>query len=483
MSLTAAIHGAMSGLKAASRGTQIVSENISNATNPDYARRSLALGASAIAGPGVRVLGVNRHADPVLLAGKRDADAEFAAAKIASDFWTEAQRLVGAPEEEGTLAAQLNQFESALIATASMPDSASRLDILAQTASDLASGLVTASEGVQDLRTRADRDIALQVDQLNTALQDVAKLNKRIRYTAANGGSIAGLQDQRQARVDAINEIVPINVIDRGDGVIALYSDGGAILLDGSAVEIGFTPVNLVTPYMTQSNGLLGGLTLNGSPIASGPDRHALPGGSLAALFDLRDRLGVQMQDDLDIVARDLVERFQDTGLDPTLAATDPGLFTDAGARFDPVDALGLSYRLSLNTLVDPSGTAETWRLRDGLGAAAPGSVGDASLLQAYSDALLDQRAPSQTSFGTALEDSAGMMETLLSRVSSSLNSATAQRSFATAAQSEMTRIVYEQGVDTDAELQTLLVLEKAYAANAKIIETADELLDALLRI
>ena len=75
------------------------------------------------------------------------------------------------------------------------------------------------------------------------------------------------------------------------------------------------------------------------------------------------------------------------------------------------------------------------------------------------------------------------MMETLLSRVSSSLNSATAQRSFATAAQSEMTRIVYEQGVDTDAELQTLLVLEKAYAANAKIIETADELLDALLRI
>ena len=63
MSLTAAIHGAMSGLKAASRGTQIVSENISNATNPDYARRSLALGASAIAGPGVRVLGVEYFGD------------------------------------------------------------------------------------------------------------------------------------------------------------------------------------------------------------------------------------------------------------------------------------------------------------------------------------------------------------------------------------------------------------------------------------
>jgi flagellar hook-associated protein 1 FlgK len=40
-----------------------------------------------------------------------------------------------------------------------------------------------------------------------------------------------------------------------------------------------------------------------------------------------------------------------------------------------------------------------------------------------------------------------------------------------------------EGGVDTDQELQKLLVIENAYAANARVIQTVDEMLDLLLRI
>lgn len=483
MSLTAAIHGAMSGLKAASRGTQLVSENIANAMNEDYARRSLDVGASAMGGPGVKIIGVNRHADPVLIAGRRGAEAEYASASVVGDFWTDMQRLVGAPEDEGSLAAKVNQFESALIASASMPESGPRHDTLADRAADLALGIKSASTGVQELRTRADREISRQVGALNTALEDVARLNRRIRYTAASGGSVSSLMDQRQARIDAVNEIVPVNIIDRGEGQVALYSDGGAILLDGLPVEIGFTQVNLVTPYMTQDNGQLSGLTLNGTPISSGPPRPTLPGGSLDALFTLRDDLAVQAQQDLDTYARDLVERLQDPALDPTLAATDAGVFTDGGARFDPADTVGISYRIELNALVDRAQVGETWRLRDGLGAAAPGSVGDASLLQAYSDAMLANRAPSDAAFGTGAESASAFAETLLARVSVEVSDSAARRSFASASQAEMTRIAFEQGVDTDAELQTLMVLEKTYAANARIIQVADELLDTLLRI
>jgi len=39
------------------------------------------------------------------------------------------------------------------------------------------------------------------------------------------------------------------------------------------------------------------------------------------------------------------------------------------------------------------------------------------------------------------------------------------------------------QGVDSDAEMQRLLLIEKAYAANARIIETADAMLRRLLEI
>lgn len=36
-------------------------------------------------------------------------------------------------------------------------------------------------------------------------------------------------------------------------------------------------------------------------------------------------------------------------------------------------------------------------------------------------------------------------------------------------------------GVDTDQELQALLVIEKNYAANAKVIQTVDDMVSTLL--
>ena len=38
-------------------------------------------------------------------------------------------------------------------------------------------------------------------------------------------------------------------------------------------------------------------------------------------------------------------------------------------------------------------------------------------------------------------------------------------------------------GVDTDQELQKLLLIEQAYAANARVIQTADELIQLLIRL
>jgi len=38
-----------------------------------------------------------------------------------------------------------------------------------------------------------------------------------------------------------------------------------------------------------------------------------------------------------------------------------------------------------------------------------------------------------------------------------------------------------QDGVDTDQEMQTLLIVEQAYAANARVLQTADELIQTLI--
>jgi flagellar hook-associated protein 1 len=54
---------------------------------------------------------------------------------------------------------------------------------------------------------------------------------------------------------------------------------------------------------------------------------------------------------------------------------------------------------------------------------------------------------------------------------------------FARARQDTLSAIEKRGGVDTDDELQKLLLIERTYAANARVIETIDRLIGRLLEI
>jgi flagellar hook-associated protein 1 len=479
MSISSVFNTAMSGLNAASRASAIVSENIANVMTEGYSRRSISLTSNSAIGSGVQVIGTVRHSDPIIVANRRVGDASFAFANAVAEFHTGFESLVGTVNDTSSISSRLAAFESSLISAASSPNSTQRLDIVADNARDLAETISLAAEGVRDMRTRADKTISRQVDSLNTALQNVQELNTRITATQSRSGDIATLQDQRQVLIDEINQLVPVREIERQNGQIALYTEGGAILIDGPAATIEFTSVNQTTPYMSIENGTLHGLEINGRPVST----RAFSGGELEAQFHIRDDLAVTAQADLDGVARDLIERFETPGLDPSQVAGAPGMFTDNGSALDPTDETGLALRLSLNDLVDPTQGGESWRLRSGLGASVSGSVGDATLLQAFGDILTENRIPGSPIFNAQQLSAADISADLMSTAGLRQDRADQVLSFAATNKTELTRIELAQGVDTDAELQTLMVVEQAYAANARILEAVDQMMDELMRL
>jgi flagellar hook-associated protein 1 len=170
--------------------------------------------------------------------------------------------------------------------------------------------------------------------------------------------------------VDSIASIVPIREVARDRNQIALFTAGGVPLLDGEASVIDFTPTRLITPDMTQDSGGLSGITINGRAHDTAGVNSPIVGGTLGALFAVRDDLAVSAQGKLDALARDLVQRFSDPAVDTTLATDAPGLFTDGGAAFAPEDETGLAGRLQMNAAADPQQGGALFRLRDGLGAA-----------------------------------------------------------------------------------------------------------------
>ena len=483
MSVTSALSSALTGLTATSRQAEAVSSNVANAATPGYARREVSLTALSLggSGQGVAIRGITRQVDRFLIDDRRAAQAAAADRDLRAAFLNRLEQALGDPTDAGSLSARIAAFDTALIEAASRPESEARLSAAADAARQLAQTLNRASETVQAERLRADRTIATTVDDLNAALRQVRELNTQIRSFTGAGRDVSALLDQRQQIVDGIAAIVPIREVEREHGQIALMTTGGAVLLDGKESVFGFTPVNTLVPEMTLESGGLGGLTLNGRPMATSGGTSLVLGGTLAGLFAVRDELAVQGQARLDAVARDLVERFGAAGPDATLAPGGAGLFTDNGAAFDPADETGLSSRIALNAAVDPQAGGQVWRLRDGLGAAVPGPGGDSALLVALSGAMTAARPTASAALSGAGRSLSGLAADILSLTATDRLGADAERAFTAARHAALDEMEKAGGVDTDQELQSLLVIEKTYAANAKVIQTVDEMINTLL--
>lgn len=483
MSLSSSLSNALSGLTASARSAEVIASNISNAMTEGYARREIQLSARSGANMGgVYVEGISRQISLGILGDRRIADAQLASASTTTDFLAWVETAMGNPDEAGSLSSFLAEFESRLVVAAADPGSTQRLEQTLDTARMFVEKTKSVSDGIQEQRAMADAKILRSVNDLNTWLEEIREINTQIVKAGATRSDTSSLEDNRQKLVDQVSELVPVREVMRDSGAIALFTTGGTILLETSASTIEFSQTNVILPHMTLADGDLSGLTIDGRALST-RENGPLGDGKLAALFNLRDTLAVETQAQVDAMARDLVERFQDPAVDPTLGAGDAGLFTDDGGAFDPLDEVGLAGRLSLNALVDPMQGGEAWRLRDGLGAAIPGNVGSDTLLKSLRQALNTTQVPASGSFGSNALTTKALVSELVSGVGVDRNNAETRQSYIGARQYELRSQELSLGVDTDQELQNMLLVEQVYAANAKVISTVDEMLQAIMSI
>lgn len=484
MSISATLSNAVSGLTAAARSAETVSNNVANALTEGYARREVALSARVVggAGQGVRIDGIRRIVDAGLIADRRLAQASTGDRTLRAQALLRIERAIGSPEAGGSLTGRIARLDAALIEAATRPESDARLAGAVDAARALAGTLRAITEEIQALRSDADAGIAADVARLNAALEGVAELNGRIGSLTAIGRDSSGLMDERQRLIDSIAGLVPLREIDRGNGTVALYTAGGAALLDGTRpARLEFAATGTIVAEMTLASGALSGLAVNGRPADMGPG-SMFAGGELAARFALRDSLAPAIQADLDALARDLIGRFAPPDSpDTTLAPGAPGLFTDAGGPFSPVAEPGLAGRIGLNALVDPAQGGAVRRLRDGLGAALPGPPGEGGLLSALSAALTAVRPTLSGSLAGGNRSLPVLAGQTQSAVAALRLSAEAEASFSAARFEGLRVLELEGGVDTDRELQDLLAIERAYGANARVIQAVDEMLRLLI--
>jgi flagellar hook-associated protein 1 FlgK len=490
MGITQALGNAYSGLTATSRAAEVVSRNIANASTPGYAARSLQVSHHIAGGDslGVRVDGVGRAGDPMLTAERRRLDGDANRAGIAAGTDKAIADMLLDPNGTDSLANRYLAFENSLRALADTPESASVQLSAADAAAALARKVQTLSTQATSMRTDLDADIARQVRQVNEAVARIQRLNTEIATTMALGRDATGLMDERDRQIEIVNGIVPIHAKPKENGGVMLVTRaGGGVLLDHAAQPLSFE----TTPdigSVVDDGGVVSlkagaGVAFNMGLVRPPGSPGYLNGGTLEAAFVARDETLPAFLAQLDALAADLTARLQP---DDPVADPRPGLFVDTGAAPFAGQQIGFASRIALNARVDPAKGGDPTLLRTGLDetGALPEDGAFIRPPSALYDAFMARGAPPAVLGLTGDRDPATMVADFAasweSRAAFSEREATHLRGAAEAVrEQELTA----SAVDTDAELRNLLNVERAYAANAKVLQAVDAMVRRLLEI
>jgi flagellar hook-associated protein 1 len=482
MTISSALNAALSGLQTSTLRAGVTANNVANAATPGYARRAVTLSETVAGGQttGVAASAIARSENARLTAQRRELTSDVAQVGLLADAWRTLSARIGDTAEGDGLFRRAADFETTLTRAATTPESLASLQAAVRSATAITDELRSLSALASDLRANADADIARGVSVVNGALHDIETLNRRIAGVDRTTNGAAVLFDERQRVLDTIATYIPIRSIDRDSGAIDVMTTEGVFLLAGKARTLSFSPGAAFGAGQTLGSGALSGLTVDGVDLTPGAASFgALSGGKLGAAFQLRDVDVPMVTGQLDAFAADLMQRLGADALDPTTPPGAPGLFVDPL----PASGAGLAGRLQLNAAVDPAQGGGIWRLRDGLAATTEGPPGNDTLLENLRAALLAVRPVSAgaitgnfsvTGLVGHIATSAGQTRIHFESVLASVNT---QHGALVSAETAAT------GVDIDTEMQTLLSIEQAYAANARVIEVASQMLNRLMEI
>ena len=114
------------------------------------------------------------------------------------------------------------------------------------------------------------------------------------------------------------------------------------------------------------------------------------------------------------------------------------------------------------------------------MGQPVAGPAGESGQIRRWLSAL---NGPRVLATGGQAASAATLAASLSADIGARRLAAEEEESFATARWSTLREAELGQGVDSDREMQMLLQIEKAYAANARVISTVDAMLQRLLEI
>ena len=449
-----------SSLLAQQLGVRIVGHNIANANTEGYTRRRLSLIAADpvqvrghTVGAGVRAGAVvadrDRLIEEELIRNRYDLARDQARSSLLDGVQT-----VIAPPGEAGIGPAFNAFFAAWQDLAADPGSTTARSQVLSRGEALARRMQTQYADLDRREQAANRELASIAAEVNSLAGQVAALNPVVQQRELAFGDAGDLRDQRDQLLRELADRIDIVTYEGSDSMVEVYVGGGRpLVVNDQAGTLEVQPDPALPGAVRLHFSINGGVSHDITDRVQGGRTSGL----ILAAADIRT-----FQGRLDQLAHDLITQVNAGHV------TGYGLDGNDGRNFfaDPPDP------------VDPAGAARTMAL-DPLLKDQPDRVAAAT------DPLAlpgdNRSALAVTDLEQGFTDDLGL---LVSEVGLLARDVESDREFHEGAlqQTEAFREAIS-GVSLDEEMIDMIQYQQAFNAAARVIQTADELLETVLSL
>lgn len=295
---------ARSGIQAHQQGIATTSHNISNINTKGYSRQEVVLEtnrpAEGVIGSGVQVGEVRRVVDVFLEDQLTAVTEELGFFSARHNFLIQADGIFTETENSG-ISLSVTEFFNAMRDVTTNPESTIQRTVLLAKANTLATGIISQSQSLQQIRLDANREIGRHVDTVNGLAVRIASLNDEIFKAESSGREAPDLRDQRTVLLNDMAELIDVEQVAMRDGIGIMV--GGQLLVGGNHANALTTIPDADNPPHYD----VGFIRSDGSSFAI---TNQIDGGEIGGLLVLRDTDIVGFQDRLDRLAGVLVNEF-----------------------------------------------------------------------------------------------------------------------------------------------------------------------------
>ncbi|MDF1505630.1 flagellar hook-associated protein FlgK [Roseisolibacter sp. H3M3-2] len=499
MSLTSIFSVARTALNYQQAVIQTAGHNIANAETEGFSRQRVDAQAATpqrfpygSIGTGVAIDDIRRARDVLLdQSYRREASGE-GAATLRHELLGSVEQVLGEPSDDG-LSAAMDAFWSSWSELANQPTSQAARSVVQQRARNVATQLNTMDARLTELRAQTATRLDNALTELNGLAQSVAELNGRIVSAEVGGQSANDLRDQRDLAIDRMSKLGETRVLPQRDGSVTVLL-GNNTIVDGVHAQ----RVQLAAD---------GGPTLR-LALASAPAEPILSvGGAVQTLLDFQNGELAETQERMDAMANTLaraVNAVHQRGNDGTALAPYDAFFVDkASGTFQegdpfavpPVAGVVTARNIALaaplerdasriaatsSRLTSPAGNDVALAMA-GLRSATAASLGGV-VLETIDFTVVDRSVVPAGRKTTPPGSMADFFRTtasaLAAQVKDAEGGAAVRRTLLEQADARRNSV---SGVNVDEELTTLMRAQQAYAAAAKVITAADEMMQTLI--